>query len=759
MTCPRSRENGFLSAPHARGPGGFSSGHGLHQSPARFRSRATPNLMFVIERRPGTSLSSAGGRRGQRSVTPEGKNLWGWCRREPAPEPRGRREAPSAAEIGRGGFPTRPFAVGLGGDVPAMPPRFGVSAKRDSRTRCRLLPRRAGSEPAPAGINVPSNRLRDAAIVIFGARTRRRETDFRDIALSEVLPEAGPRAVAFLVLCLLLGACSRSPAPGDAAASPDSPISATLCFVDRTESSGIDATITSGVTPSTQILEVKGGGLALLDGDADGDLDLLVPNGATLAAPTQGPGARYFENLGGLRFRDATAASGLRWRGWSFGTAVGDYDADGQDDVFVAGFGRCGLLRGVGGGRFEDVTETAGVAASSWCSAAAFGDLDGDQDLDLYVVRYLRFDPARPPGSAEFMGAKVFAGPKGLAPEADLVFENRGDGSFRDVTGAWGFDRAAPSYGLGVVILDFDGDGRNEVYVGNDSQANFLFVRDDAGRFTDVGLGSGIGLNEDGGAQATMGIAIGDVDQDARPDVFTTNFMNDTNTLHVNLGRRLFDDRTVRYGLGLVSRPFVGWATAFFDFDHDADEDLVVFNGHTYPAEITDSRGWQHRQAPLLFERRGTASGAAAPPFRRVLAEEGGPWLAIPRCSRSACFADLDQDGDIDLLASELNGPVRLLENVGAAKGRSVVVTLRDRRPGTKNPRGLGARIALNGGGLTQHRWLHTGGSYQASTAAFAHFGVPAAVARVDLDVVWPDGVRQQVAEVAAGSTIVVERR
>lgn len=566
------------------------------------------------------------------------------------------------------------------------------------------------------------------------------------------------RGVLGMLLWLAAGAaCTRTATPEREAREP-APAGG-LRFADVTDRSGIAATITSGVTPSTQILEVKGGGLALLDGDQDGDLDLLVPNGATLEAPTEGPGARYFENLGGLRFRDATADSGLRWRGWSFGTAVGDYDADGQDDVFVAGFGRSCLLRGLGGGRFEDVTDAAGLATSSWCSAAAFGDLDGDRDLDLYVVRYLRFDPARPPLPAEFMGAKVFAGPKGLVPESDLVFENLGDGTFRDVTAAWGFDRAPPSYGLGVVILDFDGDGRNEIFVGNDSQADFLFVRDESGRYTDAGLRSGIGLNEDGGAQATMGIAVGDVDDDGRPDVFTTNFMNDTNTLHVNLGGLLFDDRTVRYGLGIVSRPFVGWATAFFDFDHDADEDLVVFNGHTYPAEVTDPRGWQHRQVPLLFERRSTAGVVAAPPFVRVAADRGGPWLDVPRCSRSACFADLDADGDVDLLATELNGPVRLLENTGAARGRSIVVTLRDRRPGTRNPRGLGASVVMRGGRVTRHRWLHTGGSYQASTAAFAHFGVEEGVSRVALEITWPDGERQLVPELAAGSSIVVERR
>jgi hypothetical protein len=538
------------------------------------------------------------------------------------------------------------------------------------------------------------------------------------------------------LLAILAGGCGgRGPKPATLGAEAAGP----LRFRDSTAASGIALVTTSGRAPSTQILEVKGGGLALFDMEQDGDFDLLVPNGATLDAPASGPGARLFENLGGLRFRDVTAASGIAWRGWSFGTAVADFDGDGRDDVFIAGYGGNALLRNLGGGRFEDIAIAAGVRGGGWATAAAAGDLDGDGDLDLYVARFLRFDPAAPPPPMEFMGVPVFAGPRGLEPEPDQVFENLGEGRFRDATEAWGFAQARTSYGLGVLILDVDGDGAPEVFVGNDSQPNFLFVRGPDGRYTDRGVASGIAVNENGSGQATMGIAVADVDGNGLPDVFTSNFMNDTNTLHANQGGLLFLDWTQRYGLGLVSRPFVGWAAGFFDFDHDGDEDLVVFNGHTYPPEITDARGWMHAQVPLLFRREKAR-------FERVEPAEGGAWLATRRCDRSAAFGDLDLDGDVDIVVTGLNEPVLVLENVGTHVGRWLQVELRDPRPGARNPRGLGARLELSGPAASQVRWIHTAGSYHASSPPVAHFGLGAELGPWRLHVRWPDGHVQETA-------------
>ncbi len=523
---------------------------------------------------------------------------------------------------------------------------------------------------------------------------------------------------------------------------------AALHLRDVTEASGVDFTLTSGRTPSTQILEVKGAGLALLDVDGDGDHDLLAPNGATLDAPDAGPGARLYRNDGGLRFTDATEDAGLEFRRWGFGCAVGDVEGDGDDDVAVACFGENALLRN-DGGRLADRAAEAGVAgkADAWSTAACFGDVDRDGDLDLYFANFLRFDPAAPPPPMEFAGVEVFGGPMGLEPQADVLYENRGDGTFVDVSLAMGIRAVEPGYGLGVAILDFDLDGRPEIFVGNDSGPNHLFWRRDDGPFRDRGLASGIATNAEGGQQATMGIAIGDVSGNGLPDVYTTNFMNDTNTLHVNDGDLFFEDRTQRYGLGIGSRPYLGWAAMFVDLDHDADEDLLVFNGHVYPEEITEPHRWGFRQTPLLYERDGERFVAAT-------AERAGAWLGERHRDRTAVFGDLDRDGDVDVVVGGVNEKLRVLENDGAA-GSWLVVRLHD--PTAKNPRGLGARVTATFGDRTLVRWVHTAGSYQASNAPEAHFGLGDHEGPVTLEVTWPDGATQT-AEANARTTADVAR-
>ena len=551
----------------------------------------------------------------------------------------------------------------------------------------------------------------------------------------------GGRLPVALELCFaLLAACGEPAGPAPRYA-----------LVDVAGAAGLSMTLTSGRTPSTQLLEVKGGGLALIDYDGDGDLDVFAPNGATLDRPRSGPGCRLFENLGELRFRDATSEAGLAFRRWGFGCAVGDVDADGVDDLFVACYGRNALFRGRGDGTFEEISEGAGFSREHWSAAASFGDLDGDGDLDLYVANYVVFDPAQPPAPQEFRGARVFGGPMGLPGEPDEVYENLGGGTFRDVTEAWGFADAQPSHGLGVVVLDLDGDGSQEVFVGNDSQGNFLFRRGDDGRFAELGLASGLAFDEHGWGQATMGIAVGDVDGDGLPDLFTSNFMSDLNTLHVNLGRLHFDDQTRRYGLGAQSLAYLGWACFFLDLDQDGSEELLVFNGHVYSEAVTEPMGWRHAQEPLLFERAGDR-------YARVPPEAGGPWLAAAHCDRSAAFGDLDGDGDLDAVVGELNGPLRLLRNDGAA-GHWLRVVLADRRPGAGNPRGLGARVCLRGANGTQYRWIVSGPSYQAASAPEAHFGLGGGAGPVDLEVRWPDGHLQRVEVMAVDRVLEVPRR
>jgi hypothetical protein len=587
-----------------------------------------------------------------------------------------------------------------------------------------------------------------------------------------------------LCLACLSGACGGSEQPSTAGPEPrreeaspgPQPAAAPreakpIHFTDVTADSGLDASTTSGRLPSSQILEVKGAGLALFDMDGDGDLDLFVPNGATLDAPDAGPGARVFENLGGLRFRDVTETSGVSHRRWSFGTAVGDVDGDGREDLYICCFGPDVLLRNTtepgGPIRFEDVTAASGISDDAWSASAAMGDLDGDGDLDIHVTTYLEFDPARPPGPTLFKSIPVMSGPFGMRAQVDLLYENLGGGRFREVGELAGLRAVEAGYGLNAAILDFTGDGRPDIFVGNDSQPNNLFRNDTEPsaaatgsgeatrlRFTDIGLASGVAVNIEGSAQATMGVGIADVDGNGRPDVFSTNFSSDTNTLHLNLDGRFFEDRTQQYGLGVISRPFLGWGCGFFDFDHDGDEDLLIVNGHVYPQATRATMDSEYEQVPLLFERRGGR-------FERLKPETAGAWLGEAHRDRTLVFGDLDDDGDIDVIVAELNGPLRLLRNdlIGPDSDPKaapwVIVELDDRRsPG--NRRGLGAVVECRAGDLLQRRWIYGGGPFMSNAVAMAHFGVPGAAEAVEISVVWPDGERTGPTLVAPGRQRVV---
>lgn len=521
-------------------------------------------------------------------------------------------------------------------------------------------------------------------------------------------------------------------------------------FRDATAGSGLDLVTTSGRMPSSQILEVKGGGLVLIDFDRDGLVDVFVPNGATLEDPERGPGARLFRNEGGLRFRDVTAESGITHRRWSFGGAAGDVDGDGFDDLVIACFGPNVLLRNRGDGTFEDVSAASGIEGGAWTTSLALADLDLDGDLDLCETNYLEFDPQAPPGPARFKGIDVLAGPRGLTPAADRVLENLGDGTFRDRTADAGF-AVEPGYGLNLAVADFSGDGLPDLYVGNDSQPNRLFVQQAPWRFEERGMAAGLAVNFEGNAQATMGIALGDVDGNGRPDLFTSNFSSDTNTLHLNLDGRFFDDRTAAYGLAAPSRTLLGWAAGFFDFDHDGAEDLLVVNGHVYPQASVERMDSAYAQPPLLFRREGDR-------FRRL--ESAGSWPMEPRVDRTAVFADFDDDGDVDLLIGELNGPLRLVANEADPAGdRWLRVRLRDDRPGIANRRGIGATVSLEGAGAPQRRWLWSGGPFQSNLAPEAHFGFASPAGPLAVAVRWPDGHEQRLEGVAPGQVLEVVRR
>jgi hypothetical protein len=496
-------------------------------------------------------------------------------------------------------------------------------------------------------------------------------------------------------------------------------------FTDVSASCGITARMTCGATPSQHILEVNGGGVALFDFDRDGDLDVFLANGATLEDPQAGPGSRLYLNRGDGRFDDHTAAVGLTVRRWAMGIAIGDYDGDGFEDVFLACYGPNVLLRNLAGRRFEDVSMAAGLADDRWATSAAFADLDGDRDLDLYVVNYLQFDHRMPPNREGkfFKGVPVMAGPSGLEPQHDVLYRNVG-GRYEDASLASGCRAERPGYGLGVVIFDVEGDGRSDIFVGNDSTENRLYRNLGDFKFKNVGTISGVGSNYDGSNQATMGIGLGDVDGNGFADLFTTNFSSDTNTLHLNLGDGFFDDRTSQFGLAQVSRPFLSWGTGFYDFDGDSDEDLFIASGHVYPEAATLSMDSEYAQRPLLFERVGRR-------FRR--STNAGEAFAKRFVGRATAFGDLDGDGDVDILMTTLNGPVLVLRN-DAIINQPIVVEV---DAGRGNPTGLGSRVELETTAGVQRRWIH-GGSYQSCNAPAAYFAVPAAARITALRVTWP---------------------
>ena len=519
------------------------------------------------------------------------------------------------------------------------------------------------------------------------------------------------------------------PVPAEVAATPGNRVQ----FVDASAASGLDFTLVSGSPQQDYIVAAMAGGVAFLDYDNDGYLDVFMVSSSRMEDPPAGAFNRLYKNVagndGGRVFRDVTEGSGLQRAGWGMGCAAGDYDNDGDVDIYVTYVGPNALYRNNGDGTFASVGRRAGVADERWGASAAFADLDADGYLDLYVANYLVFDPESPPQPRRgWKGLVVFYGPDGMDTVPDALYRNNGDGTFSDLSARTGMNRHYLP-GLGVVFGDYDNDGDQDIYVANDGLPNLLFRNEGDWRLTEVGTPAEVAYSDDGRAQAGMGTTFGDYDDDGDADLFVTNYSDDVNTLYQNQGDGFFIDATFALGLGGEAQPYLSWSTNFFDYDNDRDLDLFVVNGHLFPQLLDHPSGLRYPQRNLLYANEGGR-------FRSV-GESAGPGLAIEKVSRGGAFGDYDNDGDVDLLITNLNDTPDLLRNEGGNHNNWIGLDLVGT---TSNRDAIGARVQLFAGGQTQTREVRRAYGYQSQHDPRLVFGLGTLTEVDRVEIRWPGG-------------------
>jgi hypothetical protein len=496
------------------------------------------------------------------------------------------------------------------------------------------------------------------------------------------------------------------------------------------------------------IVESMSGGVALLDFDNDGLLDIYFVNSLTVDLVKSKGKTRsvLYRNRGDGTFADVTERAGVGDIGWGMGAAVGDYNNDGWQDIYVTCVGPNRLLKNNGDGTFTDVAQRAGVTDPRWSAGASFVDFDNDGHLDLFVSNYVAFDFNNLPEfgrdkTCQFKGIAVQCGPRGLPGDGDSLYRNNGDGTFADVTKKAGVSDPNGYYGMGVISSDFDEDGLVDIFVANDSTPNFLYRNNGDGTFKEIGFLSGTALNENGAAQGCMGVTVADYDHDGRLDLFVTNFDDDYNVLYRNDGRNSFTDVSYAAKVAAVSFPYVGWGTKFFDYDNDGWADIFVANGHVYPQIKTfQQRNFVHRNL-----RDGT--------FAEV-GEQLGPAFAERRAARGAAFGDMDNDGDVDVVVSNLGGAALVLRNDGGNSNNAVVVKTIGAR---SNRDGVGARVKVVAGDLTQKDEVRSGDSYVSQSDLRLHFGLERR-AKIDLiEVRWPSGVVDKITDARVNKIITIK--
>ncbi len=513
-------------------------------------------------------------------------------------------------------------------------------------------------------------------------------------------------------------------------------------FADVTAQAGISFVHASGATPDKHMVETFGSGLAWIDFDNDGFVDLYFVSGAAGSS-----NALYRNNRDGT-FSDVTRQSGSAATASAYktGVAVGDYDNDGDLDLYVTAFGPNILLRNNGDGTFSDVTTAAGVAggAHDWSTSTGFFDYDRDGDLDLYVANYLDVRDENPWCGQRRPGYRMYCNPTIFEGTPDRLFRNNGDGTFTDVSAKAGVANPAGK-GLGVVVCDVDRDGDPDIYVANDLVRNFLYRNNGDGTFTDIAYASGVGFDMNGKPQAGMGVDCGDIDGNGYPELFVTNFSEELNTLYENRGDGLFEDVSQKLGLASGFLP-LGFGTRMYDVDNDGDLDLHVTNGHVIDNVKLYQPNLSYEQKDLLYENVGGR-------FTDISAE-GGAALQAPRVGRGLAVADYDNDGYLDVAISSLGRRAVLLKNQGARKGNWIEMRAQG---SASNTFGLGATVRATVEGRTIVREINNVSSYLSSSDTRLHLGLGKARSIQRLEILWPSGRRQVLDDVAANQILTIK--
>ena len=502
------------------------------------------------------------------------------------------------------------------------------------------------------------------------------------------------------------------------------------------------------------IVESMSGGVALLDFDNDGLVDIYLTDSLTVDTAKNPLAARsaLYRNLGNGKFQDVTDKAGVGHPGWGMGVCTADVDGDGWQDIYVTGLNRNYLFHNNRDGSFAEIAAQSGLTGGGWSAGCGFADYDKDGLLDLFVSRYVKIDLDNLPEFGKgktcmYRGIAVQCGPRGLPGESDFLFHSDGNGHFTEVSAKAGVQDTRGYFGLGLAWFDFNGDGWPDLFVANDSGPKFLYENQKDGTFKDVAFPIGVAVSEDGGEQGSMGVALGDYDASGRFSVFVTNFAEEYNALYHNEGDH-FSDVSFRSKTAASSLPYVGWGTAFFDYDNDGWLDLIAVNGHVYPqldpTRLGASAGY--RQRKLLYRNRRDGS------FDEVAAQYG-PVFSEERVSRGLAVGDLDNDGRLDIVINDLDGSPQLLHNELADAGHWLLVKLKGKGKLTD---AIGAILTLKTAGLTQERVVRSGTSYLSQDDMRQHFGLGEATQADSLEVRWPDGMKSTLSNLKADQLLVI---